>query len=218
MIHDFAIYIRDLAVFLIFTTFALAVIPDSKYKSYIKLTLGFVMIFLILQPINSFLGNSNERSLNDIVDEFTTRITIDGAYTEKIQYDETQNELILETYKSSIKDQIKSLVNKSGDFSYIDSSISVCETEDNFGEILDIYIEVSDKPEAFSNITPTAKPFIRIEPVEINKKDIFSTKYDPDADKKDNGDYAELKNLKNLFSDFYNLSIDNIHITVQKKN
>ena len=50
----FSEYIRNLAVFLLFMSFVGVIAPSEKYKSYINLVAGFVLMFIMITPITSF--------------------------------------------------------------------------------------------------------------------------------------------------------------------
>lgn len=49
----FSEYIRNLAVFLLFMSFVGVIAPSEKYKSYINLVAGFVLMFIMVSPITS---------------------------------------------------------------------------------------------------------------------------------------------------------------------
>ena len=211
MIEALSAYIRNIAIFLIFTTVAGMLMPESKYKGYVKLLLGFALIFLIISPINALMGRG---ALDDVMASFSHEMSKSSLQSQMTYDDSIQNELILSAYVDSLKQQIKAVVEREGKFHYVDSQISVADSEENFGDILSLSVTVTENmvlPE------PTKKPFIRIEPVKIDVDNIFSTKYIPPEDRTKNEEPEEIKKLKNTFSDFYNLSHDNIHITVQKK-
>lgn len=218
MIQAFSLYIKNIAVFLIFTTFANIVIPDTKYKSYINLTLGFVMIFLILSPVKAIFNNPNGEDIGSMIDNFTNRLNGNIMQDNKDFQDDTQDELILSTFAASINGQIKSIVDKDNNFTYVNSRVDADDSQEHFGEIKAIYIVVNEKnnEEILPEAKASAKPIIRIETVEINTNSVFSSKYMSDGNK--DSETSEIKSLKILLSDFYNLSYDNIYITVQKKN
>lgn len=49
-------YVRNLAVFILFMTFAGMIVPSGKYKGYVNLISGFVLMFLLVSPLVSLLA------------------------------------------------------------------------------------------------------------------------------------------------------------------
>lgn len=218
-------YIKNIAIFLIFSTFVMVIIPNSKYKNYINLALGFVMIFLVISPIQSLLSGSENFLAGGFINKFSSVPGIQN-YDDFSKYDDERKAMIISAYKSNLNDSLKAIVNSGGNFIYVNSDFVVGESEENFGQILQLHLEVDKRPPDEISVNPsvTPKPFIRIEPIEVNPNDIFSI-FQKSADESgDNADIAEaqespeIKNLKNLLLDFYNLSNDNINIIVLMKN
>ncbi len=178
MIAEFAQYIRNIAVFLIFTAFANMMMPQAKYKQYVSLALGFVMIFLILTPVRAFFNNSD--SIPAMIDRFTNRIQTEIAPSADSAVGETQTTLILSTYEQHINSQIQSLTDEGSDaYAYVSSSITADTSDERFGEITAIDLTVREKTaSAFDSAAggkEAARPFIRIEPVNIDADNIFSS-------------------------------------------
>lgn len=51
-------YLRNLAMYLIFDAFIGIILPSDKYKKYISLVSGFILILIMLTPINNLFSNS----------------------------------------------------------------------------------------------------------------------------------------------------------------
>jgi hypothetical protein len=215
MIPAFSVYIKNIAIFLIFTAFANIMIPSAKYKQYVNLALGFVMIFLLLTPLRALIGAVGGDDIGAMFtgfsNRFETAVTKPGD-VEKLEG--AQDALILSAFKESILSQIETLVAEEGTFIYQSADITADESDEHFGEIQAIRLTLRKKTaeERAAGARPTAKPLIRIEPVAIDTQSIFSTKYEPEGADAEESD--EIKNIKKLLSDFYNLSHDNIYITI----
>ena len=55
MKEELYLWIRNLAVFYIFFTAVLNLIPDQKYEKYVRFFMGLLLIFMISTPIFSIL-------------------------------------------------------------------------------------------------------------------------------------------------------------------
>ncbi|MCL1924114.1 MAG: stage III sporulation protein AF [Defluviitaleaceae bacterium] len=51
--HLFSEYIRNLSIFLLFMSFVSIVAPSENYKKYINLIAGFILMFIMINPIVS---------------------------------------------------------------------------------------------------------------------------------------------------------------------
>ena len=56
MKEELYLWIRNLAVFYIFFTAVLNLIPDQKYEKYVRFFMGLLLIFMMSTPIFSILG------------------------------------------------------------------------------------------------------------------------------------------------------------------
>ena len=60
MKEELYLWIRNLAVFYIFFTAVLNLIPDQKYEKYVRFFMGLLLIFMMSTPIFSILGKGPE--------------------------------------------------------------------------------------------------------------------------------------------------------------
>ena len=60
MKEELYLWIRNLAVFYIFFTAVLNLIPDQKYEKYVRFFMGLLLIFMMSTPIFSILGKGSE--------------------------------------------------------------------------------------------------------------------------------------------------------------
>ncbi len=195
MIEDISNYIRNIAFFLIFISFIGIIIPNTKYKSYINILLGFMLVMIMISPIATLIYNKQNP-----LDRFL--LSVNGA-TKQTTTDELkefeilQQDMINKTYKANVVEQINSLIKE--------ESLSISEYEIDFnqntGQILKLVLNLKE-----TIIVPTPKPFIRIEPfkVEISPQD------------EDKEEDLQALRVKKIISDFYNMSADNIHISIAK--
>lgn len=201
----FSGYIRSISVFLILLSFVRILTPHSKYKCYIDLVLGFIMISVVVSPAAKILGGA-VKPLDALLPKLNYKINSYDIKNEEYIY-ESRNRMILSTYTDELKKQIDTLVKPSGVYVMEDAEFTIGENEDDFGDILRIRVLLSEKD---LNAAKNDISFIRIDGVKVrlpNQKAKEEELTDTDE---------EIIKIKNLISGFYNLSVDNIYITVRK--
>lgn len=87
-------YLRNIVVYLIFDAFIGIILTSDKYKKYISLVSGFVLILIMLMPINSFLSHNNSYNFS--------------------RHKDFDNRFILEVQNEAVKKQISSIAENSG--------------------------------------------------------------------------------------------------------
>ncbi|MCL2376041.1 MAG: stage III sporulation protein AF [Defluviitaleaceae bacterium] len=193
-------YIRNLAVFLIFTSFINIILPSNKYEPYINLVLGIILIFVITTPlvgIITTIGGGSGDFFSDAALQYDRAVMaqrIDDA-------GQAQIDAILATYTQSLTEQLTRIVENHG-FTLHHAEFSI-DTQDSFGEILSMYVTISE-----DEMPPS---FIRIDPVRIG----IGINTRGEATQAEIAESPRIISLKNIISDFYNLSEDNIYIIKQ---
>ncbi|WP_069998199.1 stage III sporulation protein AF [Cellulosilyticum sp. I15G10I2] len=173
------------------------IFPDSDYKKYLKLVLGCIIIYTIIQPIVQFIPVQG-KGYDTYVSEYQKRLSEGINYNDSVQgYDEqvkSQQSLLKETLKSSIKGIIEKEIDVSVQRVHI-------EWHDEGGEeqIEEIHIVVGESEN--NNTKNVILPKIRI----------------GDKSQSLSGDTEKLKiKIKTCLQNFYNVPSRNIYITVQK--
>ncbi len=198
MIQAISEYVRSIAFFLIFMSFIGIIIPSSKYKSYINILLGFILIIVVITPIASALY-----SKQNPLDKFLLSVNSALSGTEEQSalnpedYELLQQDMINSTYKAGVVTQINNLI-KEENYAVKESQVDFDETT---GQIFNLKLVLTE-----SKVTPTPTPFIRIEPFKVKLSE-------EEAEK---ADETQVSNIKKIISDFYNMSAGNIHITIAK--
>lgn len=99
-------YARNIAFYIIFMNVILILVPNVKYRGYIKTVLGFVLIIIILKPIDKLFEMRENISLDKLIDEYSINIT-------KKEYNEAnakQRELIEKQFEEDMLIQIRELL------------------------------------------------------------------------------------------------------------
>jgi len=89
-------YIRGIIFFLIFVSFVGIILPEGKYKNYINLVLGFVVMALVFRPVSDIggiVGNISAQLLQTSV--------MDGGV-----YEENYQAMIADTVRAQMREQL----------------------------------------------------------------------------------------------------------------
>lgn len=192
----FVQWIKNIAIFYIIASLILNIIPGDKYKRYIKLFLGVVMVILLIKPIGRLTG------LDGKFDElFWT-----GSYgamsadlkAELAFADEERIRLITAEFEKKISDDIKEYVESLGAV-YISSrpEINIDPASKGYGSLSRISVDIS-RGGAYSQGN------IYVPPV-----------YAQDKDKYYEDELIAIE-IKNYLADFYNLEKRNIYVNISQ--
>ena len=194
MIQELSSYIRNIAVFIIFVSLIDLIIPSNKYKGYIHLASGFILILIMIEPIGFLFSNT--------IDPFQMSVQTnrDIIMREQEYYESRQRDIVLNTHRTQLESHLQRLVSNNNHYEFQSGTIVVSNSIEYFGTVKRIYLALSQQ-----ELPQIQRPFIRIERV-----DITAQNNEPEISQ-------ELNNLKNVISNFYNLSEENIYITVQRR-
>lgn len=97
-------WIRSIIFFLILSTLVGQLVDGTKYKPYISLVIGFMLISLMLQPVLSLTGKEEiiQETLSSMTKEIPTFSFRESAKEAKKQQMETQIQKILKEYKIKV--------------------------------------------------------------------------------------------------------------------
>jgi len=197
-------YAKNIAIFLIFMAFIGIIIPSEKYKKYINLICGFILMILVLMPVLNLISG-NELSINNLQHQMEINLNRNIIQRELDNHDEAALSLILEVYKSDLESQMKNLITARG-FIPLEINFYIDTGRENFGTINHISATVSQ-----GGALTQRDSIINIERITIGPQ--ISSRNRPSLGDTEQEDInPEIKSLKNFLADFYNLSVSNIHI------
>ena len=179
-------YFQYLIWMMLFAIIIQMFFPDSSYRKYIKLVLGCILLYTMMTPLVKLI-KVNGQDYEGYVKQY--QMLLGGMESGGSSYEEAleeQRASIKEMYEESIKAYIE------GQFEVSAYDVEVTWDEEELDEI---YLTVGrkDKGEGIGTIR-------------IGEKSETV-----------HGDEEKLKNkMKTCLSDFYNVQVCNIHITVQK--
>lgn len=187
-------YVRNIMYIMVFIAFIGIIVPDGGFKKYIDLVLGLFLIIVMVQPLAVLLGEAggfegvgrmlegSEAAANMLVNEAAL------ADLSVRMMDDNANTII--------NSQLQTLMQGSG-YALISSHARI---NHDLGEIRELKIVVHRTQEELGEaIESQQRPLIRVERVVLRTQAI-----QPQENISDD--------LYQLISDFYNISIDNIHI------
>lgn len=177
-------YIRNIIIFLLFISFLQIIMPNEKYRNYLQLVLGMILIFIMIKPAKDLIKNFQKIDFGSGYEEtFTLK-------DEQEKYTELHNEMINNLLEENMKLQIEQIISDK----YKINSIDIKLEEDKYYNVVVTEIKLVISKDEIKGIY--VKPFSNksgnVE--EINK--------------------TEENNIKKIISDFYNLNLDNIFITI----
>ncbi|MCL2573191.1 MAG: stage III sporulation protein AF [Defluviitaleaceae bacterium] len=189
-------YIRNLAVFLIFSSFITIISPGKKYEPYINMVLGIILIFIVVTPLAGIIT-----ALSGGTGDFFSDAVLqhDRAVMARQIEDAGQSQIdaILENYTQALTEQLSRIIsNHNFTLQHAEFDIDIGE---DFGAILSMRITINENDSAGTNL-------IRIDPVRITPA--INARGEPTMSEIEES--PRILSLKNAISDFYNLSQDNI--------
>lgn len=180
-------YVKKIIFFLIFSSFVQILFLNNKFKNYLQLILNLILIFVMLDPIFDIFNSIKKGNIDDYIQiAEDTNFDIPEEY-----YTEIQNKMVLDLFTENIKSQTQNLIGSN--YTIVDFNLTLIEDYNYQTLIKDMSISLSKEGEKFVYVKP----------------------FNSYADESLEQNYEqEIKNLKIIISNFYNLSLENIFITI----
>lgn len=135
-------WIQNIVVFLLMMTLIGQLIPEDKYRKYVRLIMGMILIMVLLMPITKIAGMEETIYQNFVRNQMQISAS-DAQVSGKI----FENELKFnESYKQIIMDEIDAYFEVSAmnvQYCQIDMNDSV--DSDHYGEIYSIHVGIMPK-------------------------------------------------------------------------
>lgn len=179
-------YLQYLIWMMLFVIVIEMIFPDSSYRKYIKLVLGCILIYTMLKPVSSFIKVDGS-DYEDYVKKYQMLLTGDSSIGQNYEEELSRQQNTLQSvYETSMKE-------------YIEQEATVHVS----------WLQISWNKDEIERIDLTVeKPSEMFKIGEIRIEDKSETV---------DGSEEELKNkIKTSLSNFYNVQVRNIYITVQK--
>lgn len=198
MIEFLRDWVINIVIVIIFIVFVEIIIHSEKFKKYVKLVTGLVLMVVIINPIVTLVGK--DYSLDNIAIQSTNAFSKMELENMSQKLDSIQNEQVISIYKQELNGQIKGqllLINgvKDADvYVEVDSD----PKSSQFGSLQSINAIIFEESSTSEHNSAIRKVSISIE----NKKDDSSSKL------------TEL--VKSKLISVYQVPADKIHIEIQK--
>jgi len=196
-------YVQNIATLLIFTSFLGIILPRGKYKGYVRLIAGLVVILAVVGPVMSFFSG---RALDDFFVEAERQLGLDiaaQAMRSGMHFEDSMLRAVLDEHRAGLEAGMRTKISSLG-YELEDARIYINETDESFGMIDELVLVLSKRNETADT------SIIRVDRVRIDRIGIGTNA--PGNQGSDECD--EINAIKNLLADFYNLSVTNIHIII----
>lgn len=130
------IYVRNIALFLVFMSFVENMLVLGNMKKYIRLFCGIVLVFIILQPVKDFLGIEELLSNSFNTNEIDAKL--DAIEKNIIEKEGDISDKTIATYKNFIREDIDKISLKEG---YRTDSVELEFDEENNIQVMHIYLK-----------------------------------------------------------------------------
>ena len=183
----FFIYLRNITYYLMFAAVVGMLAPAGKYKKFVSLVMGFILLSIMIAPLARF-------SSGIPVTDWFHGLAHGEAANEDVEsaYANWRNTYLRSAFETQLTMQLENLLSQDG-FTVYEARFTFPE---DFSHLTGVHVTVS------RNETPQRVPFIRIQPVQVGAPE--QQEVCPTATA-----------AKNLISQFYNLPTTHIHVTVR---
>ena len=107
MKKELYLWIRNLAVFYIFFTAVLNLVPDKKYEKYVRFFMGLLLIFMMSTPIFSILGKGQELTVS-----FLENFSRENKEKELQEFQNLQKIYLEKGYEMELEQKIRESLEK----------------------------------------------------------------------------------------------------------
>ena len=206
--NDIYNWVKNIIIFLVLSTIINNLLGKSTYKRYINLITGIILVILVISPL--FKLFELDKSLDYFMSTNFFVTETENISEVLLDSEKEQRNRILKEYKERIHSQIASII-ENQDLYIIDLNITIDEDSESvsFGSLKTVDLVAGYKKQK------KKEDRSEIEPIEINKIDIGYEEEDGRLNERDYLSPEEI-NVKNLLSDFYNMKLDNINISIQE--
>ena len=189
-------YFRNITYYLLFAALVGLIAPTGKYKKYVSLVMGFILLLLLLQPIRNFMGTQipvTEWFAGLLYQETHDTADFEGTYSA------WRDNSLAAAFEAQLAAQTENLL-KNNNISMHEASFTYTA---DFSRITSVHVLVSRND---AEETRQRVPFIRIEPVQIRREDPTENIIEDPL----------VNEVKNLIAGFYNLPGTHIYVEVKE--
>ncbi|MCL1842576.1 MAG: stage III sporulation protein AF [Defluviitaleaceae bacterium] len=190
-------YLRNITYYLMFATMIGLFAPAGKYRKFVSLVLGFILLLLMIQPLSGFFGGRDI----PVTQWFAGALQIPGTngYADDAEsaYILWRDTYLRGAFEAQLESQFSRLMGVHGFTVY-----SVEFEFYDFTQITSVWARLSR--DLSQNAEPERLPLIRIQPPQIRPIQIGE----------DSQPCPVTQEAKTLISEFYNLNESHINVIV----
>lgn len=193
-------WVYNIAVFIIFISIIELILPQQKYKKYIKLILGLIFILVVIEPFFSIMGLDNYLTMSTMNSKLL--IEQENVKTGLDYYNDKQKDIVRGQYEIMVLEQIETLLSNN-DIKLYEGKIEFHEDDDQYGEIKNIELTIAESSNKTGEETQIVEP-IYIDSVDVNGPE------EPVEHK----DILLENKVKGILVDYYKINKDTIRIHI----
>lgn len=200
MINYIFVWVKNILIYLVVVTIIENLLPESKYMKYTKVFSGMILIIIVITPFIKLVGINGYLD-NSIID-YKFNYETEKIEKQNKMLSKKQQQYIINSYKKELEKQIQyNLEQENFIVKKVDVDIIYDKNKKQAITFKSVNITILDKQ---------AKPLkkVKIDKIFINKS--------KETEIKTSKQIIAEKKIKNLINNFYNVSPNNIHITIQK--
>jgi len=211
MLEAFSAYIKTVMFFIIFSALVGIILPSGKYKNYISMVLGFILIFVAAKPLSSLFN------VNDIVSSVTRQIdealtangsTDDGGFADA---QTLRDDMIAQSVNVQLETQLAPMVAPYG--------YGVARAEGGVGydnlSLSSVSVWLTEEPAQPGGGTAQPDGVSPIEQIMVAPI-VIGTSAPSTAASPADDTQPILAQIKKQIADFYNIPVENIYLSIQK--
>lgn len=192
-------YLQVLVWTMLFVVIIEMVFPSSDMKKYLKLILGFVVVYIIISPIVGIVTQVNQKdTFESYLMYYQKELGSKPQYSKFEEEQMRQQESLRAVYETQIADQVRQILEKKLPISVKDVRIRMSDNSMDFS-VQEVELTVT--------LSEEEKGRIAVPKIKIGEKSESITLNDEHLKEE----------VKKCLKDFYNWDNINIHITVQHK-
>lgn len=201
MIESISIWTKQIIIAVIIASIIELITPSGKNKKYIKMVIGFYILFIIISPVASKFTGENISVSSFEYEKYFNNINSNQDNNLSNELERNNNEIIKNTYIANLKQDIENKIDAKG-FVVSDIDVEIDTSEEDYGTILKLDMKVSPK-QSKDNISTANN--ITINKIEIGNEVIENEETNRISN-------SEKNEIIDFLSEEYEISKDKINI------
>jgi stage III sporulation protein AF len=206
MLTHLKIWIENLVVIVLLTSFVELLLPRSQLEKYTRVVLGLFVVIAILNPVlNLFQSNYNFQHITELLTVEEERTEMPEIRQQGEELKQSNQREVRKNYKKQIAKQIMAIL--SFDDEVTPARVDVNLRSDN--QIKNIVVNLKKKDDLVNNSK-------KIQQIEVAKVRVDGKKDNDKVDKyNDNTKLMFNRKIKERLANFYGLSINQIFVQAE---